>query len=184
MLSASREGWSGVLPGSRLPSGISQGSCRAGVFPLPCVLRPYLGQLSWKRGHLFQEEKCILFETITFPMRKKTVIYQTDLALAGLHLSKMKVPSKYGFLKQQQWKSCPKCSVCWRRNLKDESCLVFEVTQTRNGLCVLQEPTRVENKVLLYEGWTQMPTDTASVFRFFSPFPPQSTACPFSAYIS
>lgn len=36
--------------------------------------------------------------------RKESII----LALAGLHLSKMKVPSKYGFLKQQQWKLCHK----------------------------------------------------------------------------
>lgn len=63
---------------------------RATAEPEPFLCRMcsvlILDSISTSQVIYSKRKNVILFETITFPMREKSVIYQTDLALAELHL--------------------------------------------------------------------------------------------------
>lgn len=88
-----------MLTGPRLPNGIF---FRAAEELEPFISHVYsiltLDSFPTSKVIYFKRKKCILFEAITDSHereKKKRVICQTDLASAGLHFSKMKVPSKY-----------------------------------------------------------------------------------------
>lgn len=118
-----------------------QGSWRTGAFHKPRVLHPHLGQLSHKLGHLFQKEKMyFIWSHNGLPWEKKKkelYVRQIWLRLDSTSL-KWKFPPNIDSSYNNNENPAIRHSACWRRNLKDYSCLVCEVTQTRNALYVLQ----------------------------------------------